>query len=288
MQALAKQAPKAKMTFTSRSLGGFGELAIDFFAQPNCCVQMGQGTMYAISQSRHRVFIVDVFSGTIKKFPVPINDPVCLATSGEFLAVAGGDAVLHVFRASSQKPWISMPTYRNSIACACVSAEFLVAVIGTRDGSLIVNSLNKGATIRVVDLKGGRPAMLCVTPGWGFIVVYVARIKNARICHWLYVFTVNGRRIRKVSIDFTIANWCCWTSKSGFDFMVISDIRGKLFSFEVFYCDIGDSFARCHSPLASLMYIGELEAIVAVTQNGYISFIPHIVDDTGLGPAQSK
>jgi hypothetical protein len=286
-ESAPKPTPKAKLTFTSRPLEKFSGLGIDFFERPNCCVYAGQGKIYAIASSKHEVFAIDVFSVKIELFPVPTNDPVCLTASGEFLGVAGRDAVLHVFRGDSTRPWISMPTYRDSIACACVNVTFLVAVIGTRDGSLIINSLNKGATVRVLDLKGGRPLMLCVTPVWGFIVAYVAKVKNAKLWHWLFVFNVNGRRIRKVRLDFAIANWCCWASRKGFDYMVISDARGKLFSFEVFYCKIGDSFIRCNSPLATLLYIGELEAIVAVTQNGRIMFVPHVIDEEGAELARS-
>jgi hypothetical protein len=60
--------------------------------------------------------------------------------------------------------------------------------------------------------------------------------------------------------------------------MIVSDPRGKLRSFEVFYCDIEASFFRCHAPVSSLAYVVDLGAVIAVTQNGKILFVPQSID----------
>jgi hypothetical protein len=240
--------------------------------------EMSGGRVVAVAKDR--VLAIDLTNGEIEVFPVPTAEPVCVASSGEYVAVAGGDAILYVFREGEDmaKPWVSMPTYGGAISCVCVSAAFFVAVIGTRDGSLMINSLNKGATVRVLDLKGRRPSMVCVTPAWGFIVAYVTKLKNAKLWHRLLVFNINGRWLRKVKLDFQITNWTCWASVKGFDYMVVSDERGKLFGFEVFYAEVGDSFYRCHAPVSSLLYIVELGAVVVMTHDGQVLFIPHVPD----------
>jgi hypothetical protein len=161
-----------------------------------------------------------------------------------------------------------------------VSALFLVAVIGTRDGSLMINSLNKGATVRVVDLKSNRPSMVCITPAWGFIVTYLTKLKNGKLWHRLYVFNVNGRRLRKVKLNFQIVCWTCWASNKGFDYMIVSDERGKLFGFEVFYATVTDSFYRCHTTVNSLEYVMELGAVVVMTYDGQIIFVPYVPEQT--------
>jgi hypothetical protein len=120
--------------------------------------------------------------------------------------------------------------------------------------------------------------MICITPAWGFIVVYLTKLKNGNLSHGIHVYNINGRRLRKRRLDFAIANWCVWTSMKGFDYMIVSDPRGKLRAFEVFYCDVKKSFFRCHSPVSSLTYLVDLGAVIAVTQNGKILFVPQSID----------
>lgn len=174
-------------------------------------------------------------------------------------------------------PAISMPSYRDSISCCCLSQTFFASVIGTRDGSLIINSLNKGSTVRVIDLDGAKPCMVTMTPSWGFIVCYATKLMAGRLSHYLYVFNVNGIKLGKKDIGFEINCWSHSTSPKGFDYMLISDDRGKLFSFEVFKLDIGEAFFRCHSPVVSLEYLKELHAVLIVTKDGRIIFIPYFM-----------
>ena len=57
--------------------------------------------------------------------------------------------------------------------------------------------------------------------------------------------------------------------------MVISDNNGKLFSFEVFYCNIGDGIYRCKSPILTLTYLDDVSSIIAITKDGRVLFLPH-------------
>jgi hypothetical protein len=142
----------------------------------------------------------------------------------------------------------------------------------------MINSLNKGATVRVLDLKGGRPSMVCVTPAWGFIVAYVTKLKGWKLWHILLVFNINGRRLRKIKLDCAISHWTCWASRKGFDYMAIMDERRKLFAFEVFYPNMTDSVYRAHCPVAGVNYLLELGALAVITQDGQITFVPYVAD----------
>jgi WD40 repeat protein len=269
-----------KMTYESRSVPGFADLRNEFSPRPNSVAQMPQGKIFAISATTNRVYLIDSYTGIIGPVATQSQSAVCLASSGEFLALAGSDSVLYIYRNDDLgTPVSSMPTYRDSISCAALSGTFFVAVIGTRDGSLIINSINKTATVRVIDLKGGRPALVCVTSGWGFIVTYVTKLKEGKLLHYLYVFNVNGRRLRKKKLDLEVSAWFAWTSPKGFDYMVISDPRGKLFAFEVFYGEIGEAFFRCHSPVSTITYVADIGCVVAVATNGQLIFVPHHIVD---------
>jgi hypothetical protein len=155
-----------------------------------------------------------------------------------------------------------------------VNHHFFVALIGTRDGALILNSLNKGGTVKVIDLEGASPRLVTVTNGWGFIVVYAKDLDSGDDEDFLYVFSVNGELLRKKEIDFEIKAWTTWTSLDGFDFMAVVDENGKLFAFEVFYCEFGEMLFRFKSPVVGLSYARDLSSIVSVTGDGKIFFVP--------------
>lgn len=267
-----------KLTFHSKQIPGFSQHEIDGLNYDHSIARLNDH-IAAISGATHKVVLIDLENGTLEPMPDQTSEAVCVASSGDFFAVARTDAVLNIYRRGKASPIISMPSYGDSISCACVSATFYLAVIGTRDGSLIINSLNKGSTVRVLDLKGARPCQVIVTKAWGFIVVYAKKMKNGKLDHFLYAFNVNGTRLRKRKIGFPISAWTTWTSSKGFDFMLVSDDRGKLFYMEVFYLDIEESFFRCHSPVTSLGYSREISCSIVVTQDGRILFIPLVVPD---------
>ena len=266
------------LTFQSKTIPSFSQRQIDAIGHQHSVAQL-QDKIAAISGANHKVVLIDLQDGALEPMPDQTSEAVCLAASGDFFAVARNDAVLNIYRRGNTAPIISMPSYGDSISCACVSATFYVALIGTRDGSVIINSLNKGATVRVLDLKGARPILVTVTKAWGFIVVYATKLKNGKLNHCLHVFNINGTPLRKRKIGFPICQWTTWTSPKGFDFMIVGDDRGKLFSMEVFYLDLGESFFRCHSPITSLAYSQDISCCIAVTQDGRILFIPLVVAD---------
>jgi hypothetical protein len=98
---------------------------------------------------------------------------------------------------------------------------------------------------------------------------------SAKIEHFLYVLTVNGEVIRRTQIDFPVGTWGTWTNPKGEDFIVMADDNGKLFAFEVFWCEIGDGFYRCRSPLVTIVYASDIGCVVAAAKDGRVIFVPH-------------
>lgn len=304
----SEQLVSINLTFIKKKFE-VGEHPFDLISDPNSYSFLSNSKFAAISSTTDRLVIVDTENCTIETMPERFPDAVALSTSGNLLGVAGNDATLNIFKieditsaASSISkngselineqitflandefsqgivaPVISMPSYRDSISCCCLNQAFFVSVIGTRDNSLIINSLNKGSTVRVIDLHDARPCLITITKGWGFIVCYATKLTPGRISHYIYVFNINGILLQKKEIGFDVLTWSNWTSTEGFDYILVSDSNGKLFSFEVFYLNINDPFYRCYAPVSSLKYLEELHAVVIVVKDGRALFVPHSI-----------
>jgi hypothetical protein len=222
---------------------------------------------------RNYVTLVDPATGTCDELHVHDSDVLCLASEGRWLAAAGRDAVVTLFAPS--RPSISIPLYRDEIVCVAVSASFQLVVSGTRDGFLILSSLNRGSTVRVVDLCGCRPYALLITDSWGFIGVCMTRLVSATIEHIVAVFSVNGEMIRSRQIPRAVAAWDSWADSKGFDRIVFATERGRMMSCEAFwldFADAGDFVAR--AGVVAIRFAREGGGAVVVCADGRVAFVP--------------
>lgn len=263
-----------KSSITHKEVKCFGDYEINtdvYAVMPNRVIVL-------LEKKDRRILATSVSSPVIRPYPLSVSRPFSVVSHKEYLAIAGKDAVLTIFRGSATSPHAVMPSYRDCITCSCVNGEFQVVVIGTSDGYLLVNSLNKGSTVRVLTLGGAVPVKVLVTESWGFILCYATMINRGRLDHALFLFSINGEQLKQISIDFPVAEWSSWASKKAFDYVVLSDDRGRLFCFEVFFMNIGSAIFRCHSPVSSVSFASDIKCIVAVTKSGKIIFIPHDVE----------
>ena len=258
------------VTTAEKEVKGFRDAMIVWISS-NYATDLQSPMLAAVSETTNKLLLVDTKKCTVEDC---LHDVVGIYSDGEFIAAARTNAVVNIYKGDFTRHWLTIPSYGASIMCCCVNKAFLMTVIGTRDGSLIVSSLSKGSTVRVIDLNGARPFLVTVTNEWGFIVVYAERIRNGKLTHHIYVFSVNGERLGKTKIDGPISCWTTWTSTSGFDYMIYADTNGKLFFFEVFYCNPADSFHRCRAPVLSVRYFQDLACVVAALKDGRVLFIP--------------
>jgi hypothetical protein len=221
--------------------------------------------------SSGRLLILDLNKCAVETAMTSVS---AVSAHGHFIAVAEPNASVSVFRKTLNQRVLLMPSYSDAVSC-CVNQTFLITVIGTRDGWLILNSLPTGETVRVVRLDGARPYQIAITNGWGFIVTYAKRVEHGKVEHFIFVFNVNGELLRRQQIDFQVTIWSSWTSPKGFDYMVVADENGKLFVFEVFFCEIGEGIFRCRSVVQWLTYAMDIGCVVAVTRDGRLIFVPH-------------
>lgn len=262
------------LTAVYKEIKNFAEHKFDAFERSGSVARTLNRNLIAISNKNNNLYMIDLQKQSVEFI---LKKSVCVATCDDYLAVASDDAVLYVYKGDNHSPLFMMPSYGEMITCCCINSSFFIVVVGTKDGTLIVNSLNKGSIVRVINLKGARPLLVTVTTGWGFIVTYAEKMKNGAMKRYMYVFNVNGELLKKKKMDFRVVEWTHWTSNKGFDYMIIADENGKLFALEVFYCDLGEGLFRCRAPVTSLQYITDISTVVAVTKDGRILFIPHNV-----------
>jgi hypothetical protein len=239
----------------------------------NCVSHLDNSRIAIVSSNR--LMILDLNKLVINTVMTNVSG---ISSSGQFIAISETNASVSIYRDENfSKKVLMMPSYSDSVSCCCVNQTFLIVVIGTRDGSLIINSLVTGATVRVTSLDGARPYLISITNGWGFVATYARRVEQGKVEHFIFVFNVNGELLRRQPIDFQVTTWSCWTNAKGFDYMVMSDENGKLFVFEVFFCEIGEGIFRCRSPVQWLTYALDIGCVVAVTRDGKLIFVPHQV-----------
>lgn len=177
----------------------------------------------------------------------------CISSDKRNIATGGSDSLIQIWDIVKEPREVkfenprTIRSFRGQILCVSVSSEYHVTVAGCSDGSIFVVSTENGSVRRVIELpKNAKPRKLLVTKEWGFILVY-ASISSE---DWIYLFTINGEEIRKRKLECPVSAWTTWSSTDGFDYVLMSDIQGRIHKFEAFYCDIGKHIETIKSVLA--------------------------------------
>ena len=171
-----------------------------------------------------------------------------------------------------KNPVFTVVTYCEKISCVNLSASFDLIVSGTFDGFLQFISIKKQKSLRVIDLKNVIPLVIKITPSWGFVLVYGLTKKSKK--RVLSLLTSNGLRIKQIEIDEALTGLTVYSTTSGFDYAIIATESGKLYHFEVFFLNIGESFYQSEFPIKSISYIKEDGCIFCTGNNNIIVSIP--------------
>ncbi|OHT13738.1 Beige/BEACH domain containing protein [Tritrichomonas foetus] len=261
----------------TKEIKGLSDVQFDIFSQSNITASFGQTKAFIVSSLTNQLYSLDISKNNIEN--TGMKGVTGIAVNDDYIAISKTDAVLDIYKGNLQNQIYSLPSYGDSINCCCINTKFFLAIIGTRNGSLILYSLNSGDIVRVLDLKGARPINVTVTDSWGFIVCHATKVKSDQVKQYLFVFSVNGELLQKRKIDFHINCWCTWTSNKGFDYMAIASENGKIFVFEVFYCELPERLHRCGSRVSSLFYMKDISCIVAATEDGRVLFVPYFATE---------
>jgi hypothetical protein len=169
----------------------------------------------------------------------------------------------------------SFPTHKSHILCSCASRQFQIVVTGADDRSLVVTRLWDGQAIRSIQLDC-IPMKVHVTPGWGFILVNGCEYDDENCFYSLILLNINGLFIRKVQFASLVKDWISWTSPTGFDFILLSAEKGRLFIFEAFFLEVGSPAHRFSSEIVSLHFSSDASVILALESDGTLHLIPFV------------
>lgn len=158
----------------------------------------------------------------------------CSNGNDNYLVAISDKNSLHFYDTDSLEVLKTVPIYRESAKCCYISSEFHLAVIASRDGSLVLHTLGRDTDVTSMELGEFIPQNVIVTPCWGFIVC-VAVPKTMQKTTTIFLFSVNGEQIRKVELDFEIVSMTCFRSRNGFDYIIIVNTRGVVMVAEAYY-----------------------------------------------------
>jgi hypothetical protein len=169
--------------------------------------------------------------------------------------------------------------YRDEITCCAVSAGFGLIASGTRDGFLVLSSLERGSNSHVIDLGGRRPGAVLITKAWGFVVVWATKLEDGALGHSVSLYSPNGLLVRTAPLQDPIAAWTTWSSTTGFDFLIVVTDQGRLLSCEAFFLDFAViKGTRLTAPVVGIAYERTEAGLVVVCANGEMLFVPVVTN----------
>jgi hypothetical protein len=246
------------------------------FAQTDFC--HFQNKILIVDGHKPSAASVDIASGARSTVLGHSSEIICVSEHKGWVATAGKDAIVNLAAVNNLfAPLFSIPLYRDQIMCCTLNADFGIVASGTRDGFLVLGSLNRGSTVRVIDLLGCRPYALLITNAWGFIVVAATKLEAGRLEHVLMVFNVNGEFVRKCGLEHTMAVWTTWSSPDGFDYMGIASDQGKVSVCEAFWLNLRTvKLAHVAPPIIAMSYSQNDLGFVIAAASGEIAFVPFV------------
>ena len=163
----------------------------------------------------------------------------------------------------------SIETYRSEVQCIAVNERFHSIVCGTGDGFILFGKIGKRGIEKAVNIDG-IPGKILITKSWGFIVVSVKKIEKGQVNNKLIVLNQEGMEIRQKAIKNDVKEWITYQTNDDFDRILMCDVQGKIFTFDVYNLDIGNSIEKCLSEVVTLKFIPKEDVIYIVQKDGTI------------------
>ena len=219
--------------------------------------------------------VVDLFTLERAHFVAHMGPVNCVSADENYLITGGGDTATNVYFNNKMFPLaFAVPSYRGSVKACAVSSTFAVVVSGTDDGSILIFSITSHAIVHVLKTETRIPEKILVSPDWGFVVVYEVEVKMGQTTRYIEVFTIDGMFVSRKQIPFSVTAWCSLSNGSGRDYVVLSDQRGRIYLFEVFYLDITEPFYRNAEDVIFLEYVKPLKSVTAMSSAGTCFVLP--------------
>jgi len=198
------------------------------------------------------------------------NHVTCVSKNNESIVAVCEKSYLTLYRHNKK---IIIPYYGEEISCVCHSTSFDTIAFGSKSGKLILLSLSKKKVKNNVFLDNYIPESISITPSWGFIFVYA---KSPDQVSKLFLLTINGEILKCLDTKQHLTKWYHWTSTSGFDYSVVTNDLGHVFSFESYYPKLDEPIFKAFSPIKDVTYWSKKLCLVMVTGDGKVTILPHM------------
>jgi hypothetical protein len=195
-----------------------------------------------------------------------IANATAICCDDHYLAIGDASCGISVFR--GREFVHSFKLYLPPIETIKMNVRHGLVVAGTA-GSLAVCDLFTGSVVDIIKMEYP-PRKILVSPSWGFIVVYCTFGSK----RFLELYTINAVFVKRTPITVPIDVWYCWTSPSGFDYLIYGDGKGDLYGMELYDLKPGKRFYECKTPLIRVAYARATSTAIAVSRQGLVHFIP--------------
>ncbi|OHT00322.1 hypothetical protein TRFO_07986 [Tritrichomonas foetus] len=196
-----------------------------------------------------------------------------------WLATVGTDLIIRISNATNLREPVQTITYfREKTECCVINNDFHVLVIGSNKGDLIIYSLERSVSFRVVSLGKCIVNSVVITPSWGFIVAFASETSDGKATFFSKTFNINGMLIRRVEIPGIVKVITTWKSIHGFDFLAFA-VERTVFICEAFYMNFNEPFMILETPPIEISYLTQTDEIAVITREGSIKFKQVHVDD---------
>jgi hypothetical protein len=165
----------------------------------------------------------------------------------------------------------------NRIVTVAGSATFQVVVFATSDRNVHFHTARKGNEIAKLSLNG-LVELILITETWGFVLLHSTGN--------LYVYNVNGTKIKEMEWEENILKWTTFASPYGFDYVACLQRSGDVIMFEAFYPEKTVVLLEQCWGMLGMTFDAASERIVMVTDTARIDAIP-VVFEVPEGPANA-
>jgi hypothetical protein len=191
-----------------------------------------------------------------------------LVSSGNKFVVIRDQSILLLFdRRIGIERSASLVMTEDIVLCCAVSETFHLLVVATRDDLLRYYSLKHLYQTNVVRLPAATARKVAVTETWGFVVVDFVQM--------FAVFTVNGEHIAKYEHECDWVYWNVIASMSDFDYLVVTDLQGRLVIIEAYRPERKVIVTTVTAPISFVDYEKRIDTLVVVPVNGNVLLITH-------------
>jgi hypothetical protein len=155
------------------------------------------------------------------------------------------------------------------IAVLAASFPFRSLVFVTMDRKVHFHALFSAREIATIELDEIVHRIL-ITEEWGFVVMHATE--------HLYVYNVNGTKVRIVEWRFPIRHWTAFSSPAGLDYVAFVEGANNLRSFEVFYPENCQLHCRCPD-LMDLHYDPSRARFVLAASTGRVDYVTQLFQE---------